>query len=183
MMTCMIRMIVICAALAACGGDRGNDSGNPGAAAANGVERTVGSEASEASSFHATVSGAIDRTLEGNGALAGSKYGRYHINMASRERQGGQPVVVIAFGRTDTNTPALGTYALGSGDGFRGTVEVYGDPQREFQITSGELEITGADGDVLTGRFFFSASERTEEYSSQPAEIRAEGTFRTRPAE
>jgi hypothetical protein len=134
-------------------------------------------------SFKATLSGAAEQKLDGTGALAGAKYGRYHIHMASDGgRAGGPPVVVIAFGRTDTSTPAPGTYALGAREGFDGTVEIDGTPERDFVISGGELVITKASGDVLTGRFTLTASELTEEYTATPPEIRVEGSFQTRPA-
>lgn len=185
MMRSTICLLALCAASVACGGAGDESADGPGDGyAVDAVDRTAAAS-SPASSFQATMSGAIERTLEGD-ALAGAKYNRYHINIASRAQQGAegaQPVVVIAFGRTDTRAPAPGTYALGGRDGFRGTVEQYGSPQREFDITSGELVITGAQGDVLTGSFTFTAVERAEEFGSPTAEVGVEGTFRTRPAD
>jgi hypothetical protein len=133
------------------------------------------------SGFTATIAGDVDRRLEGGG-VSGARYGRYHINLASDRATG--PVVVIAFGRTDTSTPAPGTYGLGGRDAAfpGGSVEIYGDPQREFDIVAGEMEITGASGDALTGSFRVTARERPEEYGGPSPEIRVEGTFATRPA-
>jgi hypothetical protein len=145
--------------------------------------RAATSPATTDSSFTATLSGALERELAGD-ALAGSKYNRYHINMASRATAPGDPAVVIAFGRTDANLPAPGTYPLaaGSEDGFRGTVEVYGNPQREFDISSGELVILSSRDDMVEVRFSLTATERQEEYGAPASEVRAEGTFKTKPA-
>lgn len=78
--------------------------------------------------------------------------------------------------------PAPGTYSLGGREGFSGSVEIYSTPQRDFLISGGELTISEARGDVLTGRFTLTAREQTEEYTATPPEIRVEGTFLTRPA-
>jgi hypothetical protein len=174
----ILQTTAICAFLAGCGDSDAALSGDRAAAAA-----PVNAAAAQAtSSFQATVNGAVDRTLQG-GALSGARYGRYHINMASKGGEG-EPIVVIAFGRTDTGTPAPGRYTLGSrGAAFPdGNLEIYSDPQREFDITAGELEITGAADDGLTGRFSFTARERAEEYGTASGEISVEGTFRTQPA-
>jgi hypothetical protein len=130
--------------------------------------------------FEATMSGAIERELQGTSALAGVKYGRYHINLASR-REGSRQPVVIALGRNDTTVPAAGTYSLDGSDpaGFSGTVELYGDPERNFEITSGELTITAAGADSLSGSYSFDARERVEEYGSPQPEIRVTGVFRS----
>ncbi|HEX7706628.1 MAG TPA: hypothetical protein VF701_09240 [Thermoanaerobaculia bacterium] len=77
-----------------------------------------------------------------------------------------------------------GTYPLAgsAADGFRGTIEIYSDPQREFDISSGELVILSSRDDVVEGRFSLTATERHEEYGAPLSEVRAEGTFRTKPA-
>jgi hypothetical protein len=131
--------------------------------------------------FEATVSGAIERELQGTSALAGAKYGRYHINLASR-REGSEQPVVIALGRNDTTMPAAGTYPLDGSDpaGFSGTVELHGDSERNFEITSGELTITSATADSLRGSFTFDARERVEEYGAPQPEIRVTGLFRSK---
>ncbi|CAN5387635.1 hypothetical protein BH23ACI1_BH23ACI1_17700 [soil metagenome] len=175
----MIRPIclaVILTATLACGGDRTHDA--LPAATPSAAERQPATGAS----FRAIVSGAAEQKLEGTGSVAGAKYNRYHINMASQSVKDGPPTVVIAFGRTDTTAPTPGTYSLGGREGFRGSVEIYSRPQRDFLISDGELIISEARGDVLTGRFTLTAREQTEEYTATPPEIRVEGTFQTRPA-
>lgn len=96
----------------------------------------------------------------------------------------GLPVVVIAFARSSTDSPAPGTYALGrdGDDRLTGSVEVYGDPQREFDITAGELVIAEARGDAMKGRFTLTAEESSEAYTTAPPVIRIEGTFESKPA-
>lgn len=174
----ILQTAAICALLAGCGDSDAAVSGGNAAAAP-----PVNAAAAQSTSwFQATVNGAVDRTLEGR-AVSGALYGRYYINMAS-DREEGEPTVVIAFGRTDTGTPAPGTYTLGGSTASFpfGHLEIYADPQREFHITAGELEITGAAGDALTGRFSFTARETVEEYGAPSAEMRVEGTFRSQPA-
>jgi hypothetical protein len=173
-------LVATCVAIAACGtagGDADTANGTVDATARTAVEsQTV-------PSFQAEMSGALARSLAGS-AIAGSRYGRYHINMSSRATEGAeepQPVVVVAFGRTDTSVPAPGTYALGGREGFSGTVEVYGSPQREFDITAGHLVITSVESDVVSGSFSVTAVERAEEFDNPTAEVRVEGTFRARP--
>jgi hypothetical protein len=179
-MKSVLSLVVVCVATAACGtagGDADAANVTMDAAAPTAVE------SQSVPSFQAEMSGAIHRSLSG-GAISGSRYGRYHINMSSRAQEGTQepqPVVVVAFGRTDTRVPAPGTYALGGREGFSGTVEVYGSPQREFDITGGNLVITSVEGDVVGGSFSVTAVERAEEFDSPTAEVRVEGTFRTRP--
>jgi hypothetical protein len=97
---------------------------------------------------------------------------------------GSAPAVrLISFARTDTNTPVPGTYALGGREGFRGTVEVYGSPQRDFDITAGDLVLTGVEGDALSGTFSLTAAERAEVFGSPAVEVRVAGSFRTRPVD
>jgi hypothetical protein len=173
-------VVVVCVATAACG-TAGGDADAADITMDAAAPTVVGSQA--VPSFQAEMSGAIRRSLAGS-AIAGSRYGRYHINMSSRAPEGAQephPVVVLAFGRTDASVPAPGTYALGGREGFSGTVEVYGSPQREFDITGGSLVITTVEGDVVSGSFSVTAVERAEEFDSPTAEVRVEGTFRTRP--
>lgn len=177
----MMGTAMLCAGVFACGGatdesGTASPAGIPGNAAAAPAATAVSDAA-----FRVVLEGAVDRVVEGTNPVSGARHGRYHIHMALPEREQGQPAMAIDFGRRDPATPTPGTYALGIDNGFRGSLEVYGDPQRDFSVSSGELVITGAEGDVLTGRFSFSARELTEEYSSQPEEIRGEGTFRTRP--
>jgi hypothetical protein len=129
------------------------------------------------STFSATISGDIDMKLQGQDVVAGTKYKRYHINMISKDPEGTQPGVVIAFGRTDTLTPGPGTYTLAAKDGFSGSVEIYSKPQRDLQITSGELVITEAKGNVLTGTFTLSAKETPEEYGDPIGLVKVEGSF------
>lgn len=152
--------------LAACGGgddaapaDAGNTSASAAAPAAG-----------AASSFKATATGAVSRTVETGNAFSEAKYGRYHINLASHD----QPTMVVAFGRTDQSTPSVGSYQM-DGDGFSGTVEIYSDPQLEFNIVSGVLEITDARGDALAGRF----SIRAVELGGSAGDLQIEGTFQT----
>lgn len=173
-------LAVVVTGTLACGGDRSPDA--LPVATASAAEGQAGEQPATGASFRASVSGAAEQTLEGTGSVAGAKYNRYHINMASRSVKDGPPIVVIAFGRTDTTAPAPGTYSLGGREGFGGSVEIYSTPQRDFLISGGELTISEARGDVLTGRFTLTAREQTEEYTTTPPEIRVEGTFLTRPA-
>jgi hypothetical protein len=172
----ILMMIAICICLAACGGETETINSPEGGA----VPVATGQpERGSSASFLATMSGAVDGTVEGTGALTGAKYGRYHINMASPRQPDGGPVVVIAFGRSDTSSPQPGTYRLDGADGFSGSVEIYGEPQRDFQITGGELVITEARGDLLSGTFSFTARESGEEYGEWE-EIEVEGSFSSR---
>jgi len=134
-----------------------------------------------ASSFTAKVSGDLAMDLEGAEALAGEKSKRYHINMLSKDPKGAQPTVIIAFGTTDTEPPVPGTYSL-TAAGVSGSVEIYSEPQRDFTVSSGELIITKAQGDVLTGTFKLTAREEPETFGDPAAEIQVEGSFVTRPA-
>jgi hypothetical protein len=182
MMRNIMAMAVLALFFCSCG-----EGENPASAvtAAKSVAQSAASAVAPAASFEATISGALDRTLRGEYVPAGSMYGRYHINMASKEAKGGDPRVVIAFGRDDTSAPPPGTYTLTGlhGGGFSGSVEIYSDPQRDFDITSGQLVITSARGDVITGRFDLAATESPEEYGDPIEEIRVTGTFRSQPAE
>jgi hypothetical protein len=181
MMRSIMTMAVLALFLCSCGAGE-----NPASAVAvaKSVAQSAASAVAPAASFEATISGALDRTLRGEYVPAGSMYGRYHINMASKEPKGGDPYVVIAFGRDDTSHPTPGTYTLAGlhEGGFSGSVEIYSDPQRDFDITSGELVITSARGDVITGRFDLMATESPEEYGDPAEEIRVKGTFRSQPA-
>src|SRR5690606_34701012 len=153
-----LQIAALCALLAGCGG---GDDAEPRPAAT--ATPATAAAAAEAPTFSAAISGDIDRAVAGN-ALSGARYGRYHINLASERGDDGSSVV-IAFGRSDTSMPASGTYSLGGdGDFPDGSLEIYGNPQREFAITGGELEITGAAGGVITGTFSFTARESPEEY-------------------
>ncbi|MHB1224482.1 MAG: hypothetical protein ACYC2G_10650 [Gemmatimonadaceae bacterium] len=180
-MTKITRLLLISLVplLAACGGD-GSGSGGSDALADVGAtdvppaEQAVDSSARTPSPFQATIGGALNQTVRGNTAVSGAEFGRYHINLAAQA----QPVVLIALARTDTTTPVPGSYALG-GDAFDGTLEIYGDPQRDFVIVAGELEILGAKGDTLAGRFSFIAHELGQGGASQGGEIQVDGTFRT----
>jgi hypothetical protein len=187
MMRTKMLLVGLITCLAACGGE---DEGADGVQALASGEDTLavamrGAQPGSAtsSSFQATTRGAIDLSVDGHDAVSGAKYDRFHINMASTRHQDGPPVVVIAFGRPGGAPASPGTYALGIPNAFRGSVEVYGDVQREFDITSGELEITGSRDGGLTGRFTFTAREVTEDYTSTAAQVEVDGTFRTRPVD
>jgi len=169
-------MLAACALLAGCGEVRGDGGETPNAAIAE-------DEGPASSAFEVTVRGALEMTLAGEAALGGPKYGRYHINMATKGSPGGTPVVVIAFGRQRLDRPGAGSYSLGAGGDFGGSVEVYGDVQQEFDIVSGQLVITEAHGDALTGHFSFAARELSEDYGGAQEQLQATGTFRTRPVE
>ncbi len=170
LLTGLTRAGIICIALAACGGGDDAALADGGNASASAAAPTAGA----ASSFQASVSGAVSRTVETGNAFSEAKYGRYHINLASHA----EPTMVVAFGRTDTSTPSTGNYPLDDDDWFSGTVEIYSDPQREFDIVSGNLEITDARGDALAGRFSLTAVERSED-GGQREEIKVEGSFQT----
>jgi hypothetical protein len=173
----ILMMIAICSCLTACGG--GDEATAPPVAGAESAALSPPDRSSNAA-FTATVSGAVDRAVEGSSAVSGAKYSRYHINMASQRQADGPPMVVIAFGRTDTGSPAAGRYFLGASDGFSGSLEIYGEPQREFQITGGELVIADARGDVLSGSFSFTAREAGEEYGEWE-DVEVEGSFSSQP--
>jgi len=168
----------LCASLVACGG--ATEDGEATSRAANPAGTSPATPAAAAPAFRAVIEGALDRVVEGSDAVSGARYGRYHINLLS-PRTESQPAAIIAFGRPDESTPGAGTYALGDGGAFGGSVELYSDPQREFAVDSGEIVITGAQGDQLTGTFVLTARELVEEYTSTPPTIRVEGTFKTRP--
>lgn len=165
-------LIPLLPTLAACGGGGSGGADTPPDASATAMpaaEQAVQPADSVPAPFQATMDGALSQTVRGNTAVSGAEYGRYHINLAADA----QPVVLIAFVRSDTTAPARGSYALG-GDAFDGTLEVYGDPQRDFVIVAGELEILSAKGDTLAGRFSFIARE-----PGQGGEVHVDGTFRT----
>ena len=162
----IVRAGAFCIVLAACSGD--NDTAL--AEGANASASAATPAAGAVSSFQASASGALSRTVDTGNAFSEAKYGRYHINLASHS----QPTMVVAFGRTDQTTPSTGSYPLGD-DGFSGTVEIYGEPQREFDIVSGNLEITGAKGDALTGRFSLKAVER----GGGSGDLEMKGSFQT----
>jgi hypothetical protein len=88
---------------------------------------------------------------------------------------------VISFARPGNEPPAAGSYALGSlgiGDGgFSGSLEVYGSPQQEFDITSGKLELTTPSPDVIAGSFSFEAKGSTDTTGT----LTGTGTFSARP--
>jgi hypothetical protein len=174
----VILTIVLLWSAAACTGENPRAAD---AAPAGGSEPSPAPAAYE-SIFEAVLSGAVDRTAGGSVVFGGAKYDRYHIAMASDRPQGGPPMVVISFARDDTTSPRPGSYTLSGDDEFGGSVEIYTTPQREFDITSGELVITHARGDVITGRFTFTARESSEEMPENPVDLRARGTFKTRPA-
>lgn len=167
------------ASMIAC--DSGSPEGVPQASTSAAVIAVAASEAASTSSFTATISGDVVMALAGEDVIAGAKYQRYHINMVSKDPNGVLPAVVIAFGNTDMIAPSVGTYQLGGKDGFRGSVEIYSKPQRDFQIISGELIITDARGDVLTGSFSLSAKETPEEYGDPIGLIKVEGEFISTP--
>jgi len=166
-----------CVALSGCGAETPNDPAPQAKPPAVGAAATGNQSPGAETFFQATIRGAAELDLAGTKPVAGAKFGRYHINMASPPGSGTGPVV-IAFARQDESFPASGTYQLGSRDGFTGSVEIYGDPLREFTISSGELVITAAQGDVLIGHFNLTAQESLEEYEPEPVEIQVDGKFK-----
>lgn len=163
---------------AGCGAESGEIVEETAAPTATVSETSPAIDGGAASLFSATMSGAIDGSVKGDGGIAGAKFGRYHVNLSSRP-EGDEPRVVIAFARKNTEPPATGTFPLGGrgDDDFGGTVEIYGDPERTFVIKSGELTINHATSDVLHGEFTLTAVEMPEEYTPTPAELQVQGTF------
>lgn len=171
----MLTSLTLCLALAACGG--GSDTGLSGnAEPEKGPPSTPTAAPKSASFIKASLSGALAGELQSNTALSGAIYNRYHLNFAGTI-EGVEGGVVIAFGRDDTSSPAAGTYQLGANADFGGSVEFHNDDDRSFDITSGELIITNARGDSLSGTFSLQATE----FESK-ASIETKGSFQTRPA-
>ncbi len=148
-------------------------------AAGHAVPEATKSVTAEDPAFHVTMKGAVEAELAGEDAVAGARYGRYHIALVGGGNPGDTPRTVISFARSGVERPAVGTYRLDRGGEMTGSLEIYGQSPREFTITGGELEITAGDGDQLTGRFSFTAREVVEEYGASAAELRGEGAFRT----
>ncbi len=170
----ILSSLVLCLSLAACGGQ--SDTGAADNAPQTDNPSSAVTMAPKSTSFiKANLSGARPGELQGNTALSGAEYGRYHLNFAGT-LDGHPGTVVIAFARDDTSSPAAGTYALGADADFNGTVEFYADDVA-FQITTGELILSDARGDSLRGSFSLSAKERGSD-----AIIEAEGSFQTRAA-
>lgn len=154
-----------CGLLAACGATPG-DTG----VSAPETQKTTGP------SFQAAVSGDLEMTVVGEGALAGARYGRYHLSF-SGQPGGDAGAVIISLARGDTASPGPGTYTLGEDGDFDGNIEVHPGPA-DYAIEGGELVITAASGDALQGRYVFSAQER-----GGAAAIDVEGSFQTRAAD
>ena len=170
----MLLSLTLCLILAACGGQSDTGAGN-NAPQANTPSSAVTMTPKSTSFIKANLSGARPGELQGNTALSGAEYGRYHLNFAGT-LDGHPGTVVVAFARDDTSSPAAGTYALGADADFNGTVEFY-DDDSSFGITTGELILSNAHGDSLSGSFSLSAEERGGD-----AIIEAEGSFQTRAA-
>lgn len=163
-----------CALLSACGAAPGD--GAASAPASEAAATTRESPGGTAASFEVTVTGDVEMTVAGEGALAGARYGRYHLSFS------GQPVgdagpVIISLARGDTASPGPGAYTLGEDGDFDGNIEVHPGPA-DYAIEDGELVITSAAGDTLAGRYVFSARER-----GGVAVIGVEGSFQTRAAD
>lgn len=169
-----LSLLVVCLTLAACGAEPDTATANGTPQASSPTPSAVAT--SKSTSFiTASLSGAVAGKLQGNTALSGAEYERYHLNFAGT-LEGLPGTIVIAFGREDTSSPAAGTYALGANADFSGSVEFYAD-DRDFDITSGELVISKARGDSLSGTFSLRATEAESKTS-----IETEGSFQTRPA-
>ena len=167
----------ICGLLVACGAAPADDAaaGSPdGTAPAATVAAAPGPAAGPG--FQATVTGDHALTLEGVNAMAGARYGRYHLSFSGQPGGGSGPVV-ISLARGDTASPAPGTYALGDEGEFDGNIEIHPGPV-DYAIEDGELVVSAASGDELTGRYAFSARER-----AGTASVTVEGSFRTRAAD
>lgn len=134
---------------------------------------TAPAAAAADASFRAVVTGDLDLVVEGESALAGARFGRYHFSFSGRSKGDGG-IVIISFARTDTASPQAGRYRLGEGGDFDGNVEIHPGPA-DYAIEEGELVITDGSGDQLAGRYVFSAVER-----AGSATIAVEGEFQTR---
>ncbi|HEX7706627.1 MAG TPA: hypothetical protein VF701_09235 [Thermoanaerobaculia bacterium] len=88
----IVMIIGIGVCLAGCGGKTSEGRATTSDEVVATPARAVTSPAKTDSSFTATLGGALDRELAGD-ALAGSKYNRYHINMASRGAEPGDVTV------------------------------------------------------------------------------------------
>lgn len=166
-------------ALAACGSQSANepavtaDAGDA-VATAEAVDRP-GATAGTPVSFQATLGGARQMGIEGSTALAGAAYRLYQLSFGGQGMAGEGPVLV-SLARDDTSAPTAGSYTLGDDGDFSGTVEIYPGPA-EYGIDSGELVISGARGDVLSGSFTLTAVE-----PEGGTRITVNGRFHTRAA-
>jgi hypothetical protein len=135
--------------------------------------------ASASGTLQGSVTGAVERTFTTSTAHYGAKHQRFHF--AFTDSSSSTPQLVISFSRPGNEPPAAGSYALGAlgiGDGgFSGSLEVYGSPQQEFDITSGKLELTTPAPDVIAGSFSFEAKGSTDTSGT----LTATGTFSARP--
>ncbi|MGY0651971.1 hypothetical protein ACW7GZ_08910 [Luteimonas sp. A537] len=161
-------LLVACGAAPADGAAAGSSDGTAPAAT---VAPAPGGAAEPG--FQATVTGDRELALEGANAMSGARYGRYHLGFSGQPGGGSGPVV-ISLARDDTASPAPGTYALGDDDDFDGNIEIHPGPV-DYAIEDGELVISSASGDALTGRYAFSARER-----AGTASVTVEGSFQTR---
>lgn len=171
-----LALAVLASLLVACGGvpaeqTAAGDSGRPQA-----VDAPSAPSAPADASFQATVAGDVELTVEGANALAGARFGRYHLNF-SGQQQGDGGAVIISLARADTASPQPGRYRLGEDGDFDGNIEIHPGPA-DYAIEEGELVITDANGDQLAGRYVFSAGER-----AGSATIAVEGSFQTRPVD
>ncbi|MGY1528873.1 hypothetical protein [Luteimonas sp. A649] len=171
----MLALTGLCCLVAACGGAPG-DTAAPGTSGSPATTGVQASEKSAGASFQAAVSGDLEMTVAGEGAIAGTRYGRYHLSF-SGQPGGDAGAVIISLARGDTASPGPGTYTLGEGGDFDGNIEVHPGPA-DYAIDDGELVITAASGDALAGRYMFSAQER-----GGAAAITVEGSFQTRAAD
>lgn len=167
-------------ALAACGSQSANepavtaDAGDAVATAGAATDRP-GAAAGTAIAFQATLTGARQMGIEGSTALAGTAYRLYQLSFGGQGMAGEGPVLV-SLARDDTSAPTAGSYTLGDDADFSGTVEIYPGPA-EYGIDSGELVISGARGDVLSGSFTLTAVE-----PEGGTRITVNGRFHTRAA-
>lgn len=131
-------------------------------------------------SFSLHLEGDLSGSLEGTSALAGAKYGSYHLSFAGTA-QPGDTLAIISLARTDTQAPAPGTYTLGADGDFDGNLEI-GPDHQDFAIDTGELVISRASGDALEGRLRISARERVPDDGGRGQVIEVDGSFSTAPA-
>lgn len=176
---CLYRILplaLLCGVLSGCGAEpveRGNAAATGGSA--DEVSAAPAGKATAKASHEMTVSGDLQLAMRGDSALAGARYGRYHLSF-SGQPDGAAGAVVVSLARAGADAAQAGTYSLGEQGDFDGNIEIHPGPD-DYGIENGELVITSAAGDVLEGRYVFSARERGGD-----AAIHVEGNFRTRPA-
>lgn len=169
--------VVLGVLLASCGGQP--PPAESGSAAPR-AESPAAAEDSAGSSFSFHLAGDLSGSLEGTSAVSGAAYGRYHISFAGTA-QPGDTLTIVSLERADTQMPAPGSYAIGTGKDFDGNLEI-GPDHLDFAIEAGELVITRASADSLEGRLRLSARERAPENGARGQVIEVDGNFSTGPA-